>query len=969
MNLHYLSLRVGIKGAPFPTLLNRFKMRGVRGSLGPLPSLPCFLLLCLACLTLSVCSIEVVQRADLDSFSQIDNLLPSFYKPDTDEICFRNGVRYTSCSPDAGRLVQLSSTERSALFHMLRSPTHGAKKFRNAVYVMLIQLEKRLKDKPKEAGSGQRLKDMVETHMASTAGPKNNHDKGDGLEMMESDMDPSIEGAPIAERLGAPPVTHDESKCYSHWLKEKRYGWNETNTILNELYVRHVSVTQGQRKRWDIVSPIDCYRNPGMVSDLVKDETFNDARRKLMEQDKPSYRSDASGGNLGRSLLFLPKRGLTDEADFDGRVQDHMTVYHPIMGNHLEDPWEDNGCREEHKTVLSGGGIGSWKKRSIGGGNYWVGHRHTKRGKKKQGKESTSASTPPGVGADYNSGIPSAPVQQDGGIGAAGSGASMPSGSASAITNKPHGFAAGVTGGGSAPPVVPQNIHELEKLLTDASPRVIHLNRVYDFRGSAGICTNCKGCIPDTYAKCPSKGQLAIDNGQGWCNGRPAHAVTYDKAGLTSIRIGSNKTIIGITPDAGIRGKGLLVAHQKNVIMHNFRIDEINPAFIWGGDGVTLRDTDLVWIDKITFSMIGRQFIVTGYQSAGRVTISNCFFDCQTKWSATCDDSHYWTVLGYGRGDQVTFSGNLMKHCSGRSPRIASPDSKASGTTWHVVNTVFKLNTGHALDMDPYISALIEGNVFTDVAQTCLHEATPGRAFAPSDKSVCTQCQGQLGRDCQPNAYTNAKPVPSTMSPGQVLKDIAKEAMVDALPPAQVAMRIGKTAGCEGKGEEANADAGTGAGSVVGDVGGIGMGVGLTQENYGDGSARYGGTNTGPSAAGGGGARAYGGEAGAADPDKEAKKGDSPDVKDAANPNTPAATASQPFGDGDGDGGSSYGAKKAGYGSGQSDMQKQIQQQQQEHGQSNSDNPERCRHRLLEPDRPSGPETDLVEPDAGYRSD
>ncbi len=281
---------------------------------------------------------------------------------------------------------------------------------------------------------------------------------------------------------------------------------------------------------------------------------------------------------------------------------------------------------------------------------------------------------------------------------------------------------------------------------------MIHLDKVYDFRGSEGACTNCAGCMHDSYAKCGDKGQLAIDNGQGWCAGKSPHAVTYDKAGLTPIRMTSNKSIIGISANAALRGKGLRIAHQKNVILHNFRIDEINAPFIWGGDGNTLYDTDLIWMDRLTFSNIGRQFIVTGYQSAGRVTISNCFFDCVTRWSATCDGSHYWTVLGYGTGDKVTFSGNLMKNCSGRSPRIAN-SNQGGDAVWHVVNTVFDTSTGHSFDMGPGVSVLIEGNVFSNVAQTSLHENSPGRAFAPADRAVCSQCKGTLGRDCQ-RTYT-----------------------------------------------------------------------------------------------------------------------------------------------------------------------------------------------------------------------
>ncbi|PWY96933.1 pectin lyase-like protein, partial [Testicularia cyperi] len=324
------------------------------------------------------------------------------------------------------------------------------------------------------------------------------------------------------------------------------------------------------------------------------------------------------------------------------------------------------------------------------------------------------------------------------------------------------GFAAGVTGGGTASPQTPANVQELEQLLTDATPRVIQLDKVYDFRGTAGTCSDCKGCQPDSYKQCPSQSQLAIDNGQGWCSGKPGISVTYDKAGLSAIMVGSHKTIVGTNGQAAILGRGLHVKNAQNVIIRNLRIAEINPKFIWGGDAISLEGSDMVWVDHVTFHNIGRQMIVLGYAPCGRVSITNCHFDCATQWSATCDGSHYWTVLGYGKADKVTFAGNYMNKCSGRSPRLATPDGGSS--TWHVVNNLFETNSGHAFDVGSGVSTLIEGNVFKDVAQTSLKESKPGASFAPADASVCQQCEGTLGRACQPNAYMAANAIPSTTS-------------------------------------------------------------------------------------------------------------------------------------------------------------------------------------------------------------
>ncbi|GAC98295.1 pectin lyase F [Pseudozyma hubeiensis SY62] len=737
---------------------------------------------------------------DLSKVTPLSNLLPSFYNSSSDEICFRNGIRYVNCQPDNNSLVKLDSTARKSLHQYLLENHDQPNVVQSLVYIMLLDLDRDL-HQSYDAGAGEdqesSLRQIVDQPRA----------KQHGIEISVDDIDPNINGPAVAKKLGSPNVTRKEEECYAGWLREKFFGEGEVDTVLNELYVRHVAITQDS-KIWEVRSVTGCY----------DDEQTEETRRK-----KDLDEGDDVVKVQGPGIHLLKERSMREEdRDGDG-IEDDMEVYHPILGTHMKDPWEKYRRFAQHGGEIESGVFG-YRNRSLQGCGRVGGlqhHRHSKRGGANGGgkdvKPYIPSTTPFGADQGYSDNLPSAPVDQS--TAGAGSSSSSTDGG-SAISSKPHGFAASVTGGGSSTPVIPKDIHELVQLLSSPQPQVIHLDKVYDFRTSEGTCNNCAGCIPDSYPKCPSQGQLAIDNGQGWCKGKPSKTVTYDKAGLKPIEVKSNKSVIGITADAAVRGKGLRIAHAKNVILHNFRIDQINPQYIWGGDGVTLYDTDLVWIDKITFSLIGRQFIVTGYQSAGRVTISNCLFDGATKWSATCDGAHYWTVLGYGSGDKVTFSANVMKNCSGRSPRIANPNEKGGQeAVWHLVNTVFTHNSGHSLDMGPGISALIEGNVFNDVAQTSLHEANPGKAFAPSDQAVCTQCKGPLGRNCQPNAYQNANPVPSTTSPADVLKDVAGETMGGALPPGQVMQSVGQNAGCGGKG----------AGVVGQDAGGDGS----EREGYG----------------------------------------------------------------------------------------------------------------------------------------
>jgi pectin lyase len=176
-----------------------------------------------------------------------------------------------------------------------------------------------------------------------------------------------------------------------------------------------------------------------------------------------------------------------------------------------------------------------------------------------------------------------------------------------------------------------------------------------------------------------------------------------------------------------LQGKGLRIISASNVIIQNIKITDLNPEYVWGGDAITLDDTDLgkhqgspylqaaprlsqhddghaqylviihlylhvdkntnilflVWIDHVSTSLIGRQHIVLGTEASGRVTISNCNIDGTTSWSPNCDSYHYWNVLFLGSQDLVTFKNNYVHHFSGRAPKVGG------NTLLHAVNNYF----------------------------------------------------------------------------------------------------------------------------------------------------------------------------------------------------------------------------------------------------------------------------------------
>lgn len=189
--------------------------------------------------------------------------------------------------------------------------------------------------------------------------------------------------------------------------------------------------------------------------------------------------------------------------------------------------------------------------------------------------------------------------------------------SAAGVVGAAEGFAKGVTGGGSASPVYPKSNAELVSYLGDSSPRVIVLNKIFDFTGSEGSASGT-GCAPwGTGSAC----QLAI-NQNGWCDnyqqGTPKVSVSYDKAGILGIIVKSNKSLVGEGSKGGIKGKGLrLIGNVQNIIIQNIQITDINPKYVWGGDGITLDGTDMIWIDHVKVRREAKQEEAKGQPPPG----------------------------------------------------------------------------------------------------------------------------------------------------------------------------------------------------------------------------------------------------------------------------------------------------------------------------------------------------------------
>ncbi|EIN12807.1 putative pectin lyase D [Punctularia strigosozonata HHB-11173 SS5] len=346
------------------------------------------------------------------------------------------------------------------------------------------------------------------------------------------------------------------------------------------------------------------------------------------------------------------------------------------------------------------------------------------------------------------------------------------------------GFGSATVGGGSASPATPTSNAQLISWLSDSTQRVIVLDKVFDFTDYYGTASG-KICKPWT---CSPNPQVAIDEND-WCeNYEPSAATgtaTWYVSGSSqtySLAVGSKKTLLGKGSAGGIKGIGLLIKNADNVIIQNLRISDINAQFVWGGDAISIIGSTHVWIDHNYIQNVGRQMVVTGYDPAKDVTISNNVFDGRATYSALCDGYHYWLALFTGTSDTITFNQNHIYYTSGRGPHIGG----TSGYTQyvHVVNNYYDTLDGHALDSEVGAIALVEGNYFKGVTTPSLTGGTGSEYFMQTSSDAST-CQSSLGRTCQVNTLLNSGSVSRLNN--AVLSALASQTAVTSYAPLTAA--------------------------------------------------------------------------------------------------------------------------------------------------------------------------------------
>jgi pectate lyase len=168
-----------------------------------------------------------------------------------------------------------------------------------------------------------------------------------------------------------------------------------------------------------------------------------------------------------------------------------------------------------------------------------------------------------------------------------------------------------------------------------------------------------------------------------------------------SIRVGSNKTILGVGPDATLLGGGLYLRGVSNVIVRNLTITGSD-------DAVNVdRGSNHIWIDHCDFSNC-KDGLVDIKAGSDLVTVSwNRFHDHHK----TCllGHSDKPEVLAADTGKlRVTYHHNVFDGTKTRHPRVRVAEPV------HVFNNYYRGNEYGVASTDD-AGVIVEGNVFERV--------------------------------------------------------------------------------------------------------------------------------------------------------------------------------------------------------------------------------------------------------------
>ncbi len=244
---------------------------------------------------------------------------------------------------------------------------------------------------------------------------------------------------------------------------------------------------------------------------------------------------------------------------------------------------------------------------------------------------------------------------------------------------------------------------------TRADPDLVGYASVQDDRGTPYLVTG--GSLGDTVEA------HSVDELKAYLGRDEPIVVTFSGqfVGATEIDVRSHKTLLGMGPQAHLKGIGLQINEARNVIVRNVQISHVTPQ-----DAIEINNRSKnIWIDHCElYSDLehGKDYY------DGLLDIKNESAFITISWTHFHD--HFKTSL-ISSGDQavadsvirVTYHHNLFQNCSSRLPSIRF------GTA-HIFNNYY-LNSDTAINSRMGACTRIENNYFEGVRKSVQMDFTP----------------------------------------------------------------------------------------------------------------------------------------------------------------------------------------------------------------------------------------------------
>lgn len=335
------------------------------------------------------------------------------------------------------------------------------------------------------------------------------------------------------------------------------------------------------------------------------------------------------------------------------------------------------GAKATGGATVAGGTTTTGGAKAIGGTQSVGGTPSTGGAKAIGGSQSTGGAIATGGvqatgGAKSSGGAPSTGGAKPTGGTANTGGSSSKGGSTGEVVNgcpvKMEGWAehAGTTGGGDATPQKVASVAELRTLSNDDVPRVLHLEGTYD--------------LGDTY-----------------------------------LRVGSNKTFLGIGKNAVVKAgvAGFSLRNSHNIILRNFTVQGGGDVGTEGGDAITATVAERLWFDHLTITD-GPDGILDLTQGTTNATISWCKI-----YYTNANQPHRYAMQfssGSGSGDTDKGKLDITMHHNWFGDLVNQRMPRHLWGRGHIYNSFYNSpGNEYCIGAGSLASLLIENNYFKDV--------------------------------------------------------------------------------------------------------------------------------------------------------------------------------------------------------------------------------------------------------------